>query len=156
MTRVKVGVTLKMYDYFTYEPKSVAAIADQARRAEAVGFNSVWVMDHVFIQRAGRRVLAHEPLLSLAQVAAATTRVRLGSLVLCHAFRHPGQLAREASSLADLSAGRFVLGLGTGWHKAEFDALGCPSTIVWAVWRRRSRPCRSSWPATRDPSLDRG
>jgi alkanesulfonate monooxygenase SsuD/methylene tetrahydromethanopterin reductase-like flavin-dependent oxidoreductase (luciferase family) len=126
MRSVKVGVTLKMYDYATYRPKPLAEIAQQARLAEEVGFDSVWVMDHVFIQRAGGRVLSHEPMVCLAQVAAATAEISLGSLVLSHAFRHVGQLAREAAALADMSAGRFILGLGTGWHRPEFDALGLP------------------------------
>ena len=126
MRAVKVGVTLKMYDYATYRPKSLADIAQQARRAEEAGFDSVWVMDHVFIQRAGGRVLAHDPMLCLAHVASTTTRITFGTLVLCQAFRHAGQLAREASALADISRGRFVLGTGTGWHRPEFDALGLP------------------------------
>jgi alkanesulfonate monooxygenase SsuD/methylene tetrahydromethanopterin reductase-like flavin-dependent oxidoreductase (luciferase family) len=126
VSSVKVGVTLKMYDYLTYRPKALADIAEQARRAEAVGFDSVWVMDHVFIQRPKGRVTSHEPMICLAQVAMATSRIRLGTLVLSHAFRHAGQLAREASALADMSGGRFVLGLGTGWHRPEFDALGLP------------------------------
>src|SRR5579872_3465448 len=126
MTRVKVGVTLKMYDYRTYAPKTLADIASQAARAEQLGFDSVWVMDHVFIQRGGRRVLAHDPLLSLAHVAAATRSITIGTLVLCYPFRSTGQLAREASALADMSGGRFVLGLGAGWHLPEFDALDVP------------------------------
>jgi alkanesulfonate monooxygenase SsuD/methylene tetrahydromethanopterin reductase-like flavin-dependent oxidoreductase (luciferase family) len=126
MRSVKVGVTLKMYDYATYRPKSLADIAQQARLAEQVGFDSVWVMDHVFIQRPGGRVLSHEPMICLAQVAAATSEIKLGTLVLSHAFRHIGQLAREASALADMSGGRFILGLGTGWHRPEFDAFGLP------------------------------
>ena len=126
MNRVKVGVTLKMYDYRTYAPKPLADIARQAREAEALGFDSVWVMDHLFIQRGGRRVIAHEPMTCLAHVAAATHRITFGALVLCQAFRHAGQLAREASALADAGGGRFVLGLGAGWHRPEFDALGLP------------------------------
>ncbi len=126
MTRVKVGVTLKMYDYFTLAPKPVADIVRQAREAEALGFDSAWVMDHVLIQRGGKRVMAHEPMLCLAQAVAATSRITLGTLVLCHAFRHAGELAREAAALADASGGRFVLGLGAGWHRPEFDALGLP------------------------------
>jgi alkanesulfonate monooxygenase SsuD/methylene tetrahydromethanopterin reductase-like flavin-dependent oxidoreductase (luciferase family) len=126
MTRVKVGVTLKMYDYFTYAPKPLADIARQARAAEALGFDSVWVMDHLFIQRGERRVIGHDPMVCLALVAAATRKITVGTLVLCHAFRHAGQLAREASALADASGGRFVLGLGAGWHRPEFDALGLP------------------------------
>ena len=126
MARVKVGVTLKMYDYHSYRPKTVADIAGQARLAEEIGFDSVWVMDHVFIQRRSGRLTAHDPMLTLAAVAAGTQTVRLGTLVLSHAFRHPAQLAREASALADISGGRFVLGLGTGWHRPEFEALGLP------------------------------
>jgi alkanesulfonate monooxygenase SsuD/methylene tetrahydromethanopterin reductase-like flavin-dependent oxidoreductase (luciferase family) len=126
MPSVKVGVTLKMYDYVTYRPRPLADIADQARRAESIGFDSVWAMDHMFIERAKGRVIAHEPMMCLAQVALATSRIRLGTLVLSHAFRHSGQLAREASALADMSGGRFVLGLGTGWHRPEFDAFGLP------------------------------
>src|SRR5229473_2736503 len=126
MRSVKVGVTLKMYDYATRQPKPVADIAQQARLAEKVGFDSVWVMDHVFIQRAAGRVLAHEPMICLAQVASATSEISLGSLVLSHALRHVGQLAREAAALADMSTGRFILGLGTGWHQPEFDALSLP------------------------------
>jgi alkanesulfonate monooxygenase SsuD/methylene tetrahydromethanopterin reductase-like flavin-dependent oxidoreductase (luciferase family) len=123
---VKVGVTLKMYDYFTLAPKPVADIVRQAREAEALGFDSAWVMDHVLIQRGHRRVMAHDPLLVLAHAVAQTRRITLGTLVLCHAFRQAGQLAREASALADSSGGRFVLGLGAGWHRPEFDALGLP------------------------------
>jgi alkanesulfonate monooxygenase SsuD/methylene tetrahydromethanopterin reductase-like flavin-dependent oxidoreductase (luciferase family) len=126
VTRVKVGVTLKMYDYLTLAPKPVQDIVRQAREAEALGFDSAWVMDHALIQRGERRVMAHEPMLCLAQAAAATSRITLGTLVLCHAFRHAGQLAREASALADASGGRFVLGLGAGWHRPEFDGLGLP------------------------------
>ena len=126
MRSVQVGVTLKTYDYATFRPKSMAEIAEQARLAEEVGFDSVWVMDHVFIRRPGGLVLSHEPMICLAQVAAATREIKLGTLVLNHAFRHVGQLAREASALADMSAGRFTLGLGSGWHRPEFDALGLP------------------------------
>jgi len=115
-----------MYDYESYRTKTLSEIADQAVRAERLGFDSVWVMDHVFIQRQKGRVLAHDPLSCLAQVAAATQRIAIGSLVLCHAFRPVAQLAREASALADSSGGRFILGLGAGWHEPEFRALGLP------------------------------
>lgn len=126
MRRVKVGVTLKMYDYGSYRPKPMVDIVDQARRAEELGFDSAWVMDHMFIQRAAGRVMAHEPMIALAHAAARTGRITLGSLVLGHPFRHPAQLAREASALADASGGRFVLGIGAGWHRPEIDAMGLP------------------------------
>src|SRR4029077_14965101 len=115
-----------MYDYFTLAPKPVEDIVRQAREAEALGFDSAWVMDHVLIQRGTRRVMAHEPMACLAHAVAATSRITLGTLVLCHAFRHAGELAREASVLADAGGGRFVLGVGAGWHQPEFDAFGLP------------------------------
>jgi alkanesulfonate monooxygenase SsuD/methylene tetrahydromethanopterin reductase-like flavin-dependent oxidoreductase (luciferase family) len=115
-----------MYDYYSYRPKTLAEMAEQARLAEAIGFDSIWVMDHVFIQRPSGRIQAHDPMLTLAYVAAATSRIAIGSLVLSYAFRHVVQLAREAAALADASGGRFILGLGTGWHRPEFDALGLP------------------------------
>lgn len=115
-----------MYRYGSYQASPLQDLVRQAQLAEAVGFDSIWVMDHVFIARSQGRVLAQEPMICLAAVAAATTRIRLGTLVLNHAFRHVVQLAREASALADSSAGRFVLGLGAGWHKPEFDALSLP------------------------------
>jgi FMNH2-dependent dimethyl sulfone monooxygenase len=115
-----------MYDYYTYRPKTLEEMAEQARLAEAIGFDSIWVMDHVFIQRPSGRVHAHDPMLTLAHVAAATSRITIGSLVLSHAFRHVVQLAREAAALADASSGRFILGIGTGWHRPEFSALGLP------------------------------
>ncbi len=117
---------MKMYGYGSYVARSPLDIARQARRAESLGFDSVWVMDHVFIQRQAGRIVAHDPLICLAAVAMATEQITLGSLVLSHAFRHPVQLAREASALADVAGGRLVLGLGTGWHEPEFSALGLP------------------------------
>jgi alkanesulfonate monooxygenase SsuD/methylene tetrahydromethanopterin reductase-like flavin-dependent oxidoreductase (luciferase family) len=115
-----------MYDYYTLRPKSLADMADQAQRAEEAGFDSLWVMDHVFIQRSSGRVHAHDPLLTAAHVLASTSRIAVGSLVLSYAFRHVVQLAREAAALADASKGRFILGLGSGWHRPEFDAMGLP------------------------------
>lgn len=127
MRSVKVGVTLKMYDYYTHTPKSVADMAEQAHRAEELGFDSVWVMDHVFLQRPAFRVLSHEPMITLAHAAGSTSSIKIGTLVLGNPFRHPVQMAREAAALADTSGGRFILGLGTGWHHPELDALGLPS-----------------------------
>jgi alkanesulfonate monooxygenase SsuD/methylene tetrahydromethanopterin reductase-like flavin-dependent oxidoreductase (luciferase family) len=140
--RVKVGVTLKMYDYRTYAPRSVADIARQAVHAESLGYDSVWVMDHLLIQRGERRVMAHDPLICLAHVAAATRSITIGSLVLCGPFRGTAQLAREASALADSSGGRFVLGLGSGWHRPEFDALDLPFDHLVGRFEETMEPLR--------------
>lgn len=100
------------------------ALAEQAEEAEALGFDSVWLMDHMWIDRGETRSGGAEPLVSLAYIAARTARVQLGVLVLCSAFRHPGQLAREITALNDASGGRFIAGLGAGWHDPEFEAFG--------------------------------
>jgi alkanesulfonate monooxygenase SsuD/methylene tetrahydromethanopterin reductase-like flavin-dependent oxidoreductase (luciferase family) len=67
-----------------------------------------------------------EPLALLAALAPATTRIALGTLVLCQSFRHPGALAKTAATLSEISGGRFILGIGAGWHEPEYRAFGLP------------------------------
>jgi FMNH2-dependent dimethyl sulfone monooxygenase len=121
-----VGVALETYELTSGRPRTLTAIAEQAVRAEELGFDSVWVMDHFWIEFGGARRGGHEPLTTLAYVAARTRRVALGTLVLCNTFRHPAQLAREAAAIADASQGRLILGLGAGWSEEEYRANGLP------------------------------
>jgi alkanesulfonate monooxygenase SsuD/methylene tetrahydromethanopterin reductase-like flavin-dependent oxidoreductase (luciferase family) len=123
---LKVGVYLQVVDLERGQAIPVAELAARAARAEALGFDSVWVMDHFFLEWEGRRVFAHDPMVQLAAMAAATRQIRLGPLVLGSPFREPAQVAREAASLQDLSRGRLILGLGCGWYEAEFEAAGVP------------------------------
>ncbi len=123
---MKVGVFLQVIDLETGESVPVAELARRAAHAEALGFDSVWVMDHFFIEWEGRRVFAHDPLIQLTAIADRTQRIELGPLVLAAPFREPAQLAREAESVQDLSGGRLVLGLGAGWYEPEFEAAGIP------------------------------
>jgi probable F420-dependent oxidoreductase len=102
-----------------------------ARRAEELGFDSVWLSDHFFytFARYGgdpTPIPAVEPLTALAALAMITSRVRLGTLVLCAPFRHPALLAKMAVTIDRLSGGRLDLGLGAGWLGEEFDAFGFP------------------------------
>src|SRR5215204_414461 len=98
-----------------------------ARAAEAVGFDSIWVGDHLLYRGAdGRERGPWDAWTLLAALAAATERVQLGPLVACTAFHPPGLIARMAATLAEVSAGRFVLGLGAGWNEDEFRAFGLP------------------------------
>ena len=95
-----------------------------AQAAESGGLDSIWVADHMFIRGgAGERGL-WESMSMLAALAEATERVELGPLVLCTPFRNAGLIAWAANSLDEISKGRFVLGLGAGWHQPEFDAFG--------------------------------
>jgi alkanesulfonate monooxygenase SsuD/methylene tetrahydromethanopterin reductase-like flavin-dependent oxidoreductase (luciferase family) len=123
---LKVGLALPTVDIRTRRPTTLADLAQRARAAEQAGFDSVWVMDHFWSDRPEGRRGAHEPMVTLAYLAARTDRLRIGPLVACNSFRHPGQLGREALALADASGGRFILGLGAGWYRPEYDAFGLP------------------------------
>ena len=104
-----------------------AEIVALARQAEAGGADSLWVCDH-FLHRPGDGPEAgfHEPWTLLAAIAASTTTVEIGPLVLATSFRSPGLTAKMAATLDDLSSGRLILGLGCGWHKPEYEAFGYP------------------------------
>jgi len=125
---VRLGLALPTVDIHANRAARLDELARRAEAAESIGFESIWVMDHYFTERDGVRRGALEPMVTLAFLAARTSRLRLGTLVLCNGFRDAGQLAREAAALADASGGRFVLGLGAGWHQPEYDAFGIPFT----------------------------
>lgn len=97
-----------------------------ARRAEELGFDSLWLPDHVFLQLGGEKGGAWECWSVLAALAATTTRVELGPLVSCTAYRNPALLAKIADTVDEISGGRLVLGLGAGWAESEFHAFGFP------------------------------
>jgi probable F420-dependent oxidoreductase len=112
-----------------------------ARRAEALGFDSVWSSDHVVMparvesrypySATGQFLVPpdstwFDPLIALAAVASVTARVRLGTSVVIVPYRNPIVLAKMVSSLDCLCHGRLILGCGAGWLKEEFDALGVP------------------------------
>jgi alkanesulfonate monooxygenase SsuD/methylene tetrahydromethanopterin reductase-like flavin-dependent oxidoreductase (luciferase family) len=93
--------------------------------AEHSGLDSIWVADHFFYQPpTGPRVGLWESWTMLAALAEATRRVELGPLVLCTPFRNPALIAWMANTIDEVSGGRFVLGLGAGWHEPEFKAFG--------------------------------
>ena len=104
-----------------------ADVRTAALGAEAAGFDSVWVFDHLMIRFPDRPTTGFwEPWTILSAIAEATERVELGTLVMCVPFRNPGLLARMADALDEVSGGRLILGLGAGWHQPEFDAYGYP------------------------------
>ena len=97
-----------------------------ARRAEAVGFDSVWVGDHLLYRDERGERAPWEAWTTLAGIAAVTERVTLGPLVACLGFHPPAVLAKMAATVDEISGGRFVLGVGSGWNRTEFDAFGLP------------------------------
>src|SRR5437868_3001107 len=89
-----------------------------ARRAEALGYDSLLMPDHITDQLA--------PMPALAAVAAATTTLRVGSFVFDNDYRNPVMLAKEATTLDLLSGGRLEFGIGAGWNKRDYQQLGMP------------------------------
>ena len=110
--------------------EDVQSIIQLARRAEELGFASVWVHDHVFnaahvFRRIGNKPY-YEPLTLLSYVAACTQRVQLGTSVLVLPYHNPLRLAKIAATLDVLSGGRLILGVGVGAVPQESEALGSP------------------------------
>jgi len=125
---MKVGITLPIGD--TDGPSGSPTFQDVAavaRAAEDFGLDSVWLADHYFYRAAdGREFGLHEAWTLLSGIAAITNRVELGTLVLCTSFRNPALTAKMAATLDVVSNGRLILGLGCGWHEAEYAAMGLP------------------------------
>jgi len=103
-------------------------VSGMARVAEDVGFDSLWLVDHLLYKLDGeddaRGVWEVWSLLSA--IAAVTNRVELGTLVLAMGWRNPALLAKMADTVEEISDGRLILGLGSGYHKHEYDAFGFP------------------------------
>lgn len=104
-------------------------MASMARRAEDVGFDSVWNNDHLYYRYGAPDDPARgtwECWSLLSALAAITSRVEIGTLVVGTGFRNPALLAKAADALDDISGGRLVLGLGAGYHEPEYRAFGYP------------------------------
>jgi alkanesulfonate monooxygenase SsuD/methylene tetrahydromethanopterin reductase-like flavin-dependent oxidoreductase (luciferase family) len=120
---VRVGIQLPEAEREVRWPEYLA----MARAAEDIGFDSIWVGDHLLYRGDGGPERGPwDAWTLLAALAVGTQRVQLGPLVACTAFHPPGLIARMAATLAEVSAERFVLGLGAGWNEDEFRAFGVP------------------------------
>ncbi len=113
-------------------------LRDMARTAESVGFERLFVPDHLLFRNSppdnhiraevtkGRTRGTWEAWTILAALAEATERIHLGPLVACSSFRNPAIFAKMADTLDEVSSGRLILGLGSGWHEPEYEAFGLP------------------------------
>jgi probable F420-dependent oxidoreductase len=132
---MEIGLALPQYDFFAPEaepgPLPWEPVAATARRAEELGFHSLWLSDHLFLDRrryGGRpgRCPGFDPLPALGALARLTRRVRLGTLTLCSPLRSAAVTAKQLATLDVLSGGRLTVGVGAGWSEDEFDLVGVP------------------------------
>jgi probable F420-dependent oxidoreductase len=104
-----------------------AEVRELALAAEAEGIDSLWLWDHLLFREPNKPTSGiWECWTALTALAEATHTIGLGTLVICTQFRNPALLAKMAATLDEVSQGRFILGVGAGWHEPEFDAFGFP------------------------------
>jgi alkanesulfonate monooxygenase SsuD/methylene tetrahydromethanopterin reductase-like flavin-dependent oxidoreductase (luciferase family) len=121
---LKVGVQLPEVERHDVRWPEYLSIA---KAAEEVGFDSIWLGDHLLYRdEHGKETGPWDAFTMLAALAVATERVTLGPLVACLAFHPPGMIARMTGAIDEISGGRFVLGVGSGWNETEFRAFGFP------------------------------
>ncbi len=149
---MKIGVPLFLLRH--------SQLADVAKRAEALGFESVWIPEHLalptrFVSRYpysqdGLPPIAPDtpildPLILLTHIAAATSRIRLGTNIFVLPLRHPLVTARIAMSVDVLSGGRLSLGVGVGWLEEEFRAVGIEFETRGSRTREAVRALKALW-----------
>ncbi len=120
---LKVGIQLPEVEREVRWPE----LLDMVRAIEDLGFDSVWVGEHLLYRWPDRDPRGPwEAWSLLAAIAAVTSRVEFGPLVACTNFHNPALLAKQATTIDEISDGRLILGLGAGWNETEFRAFGFP------------------------------
>lgn len=125
-----------------------ASLERWATFAEEVGYHLVMISDHVAVTpdvQAQYPAPFYDPFITLAWLAAITRKVELGTTVTILPYRHPLQTARVTANLDQLSGGRFILGVGVGWAKQEFEALGVPFNRRGAITNDYLAAIKTCW-----------
>ncbi|MER7057747.1 LLM class flavin-dependent oxidoreductase [Streptomyces sp. NPDC000351] len=146
---MKIGVNVLNFGPGT-DP---GVLRNWARTVEGLGFDLLMVSDHIAVTAdVAARYPApfYEPFTTLSWLAGLTTRIRLGTTVLIAPYRHPLLTARMAANLDALSGGRLVLGVGVGWARQEFAALGIPFERRGRLTDEHLRGMRAAWADTAD------
>ncbi|CAN5232685.1 hypothetical protein BH24CHL7_BH24CHL7_08570 [soil metagenome] len=120
----RFGVFLPSYIWPGDGPQRVQGLLDFARHVERLGFDSIFITDHVIAAKHFYDVSWLDSLTTLTFVAAVTERVRLGTSILIMPLRHPVILAKQIATLEYLSGNRYIIGGGVGWYAPEFEAVG--------------------------------
>lgn len=163
--RTRVGIVLPIEQPDDADaPLGYPEIREIAQAAEAAGLDSLWVFDHLLFEFDGVRSGIHECWTVLSAIAEATSRVQLGTIVMCTAFRNPALLAKMAATLDHISDGRLILGVGCGWHDPEYEAFGYPTdhkvgrfeealTVIRGLIREGRADLDGRWVKARDVAL---
>lgn len=144
---MKIGVNVPNFGPGT-DP---GVLRSWAQTVEGLGFDLLMISDHIAITPdVAERYPApfYEPFTTLSWLAGLTTRIRLGTTVLIAPYRHPLLTARMAANLNELSGGRLVLGVGVGWARQEFTALGIPFSQRGRLTDGHLRDIRAAWKDT--------
>lgn len=128
---MRIGLALPQYDYSVpgESPLRWETLVRHAVRAEELGFDSLWLSDHLFLDIAkyggsAEPHGAYEPLVTLAALTGYVSRPRLGTLVMCEALRPATVLAKALATVDRISGGRLDVGLGAGWYEPDYEAIG--------------------------------
>jgi alkanesulfonate monooxygenase SsuD/methylene tetrahydromethanopterin reductase-like flavin-dependent oxidoreductase (luciferase family) len=151
MTRIQLGFCMPGESRDKERRTTFVEDLNRALNLVTGHFDSAWFVDH--LQFGDADML--EGFTALTYMAALHPQLKFGHAVLCQSFRNPALLAKMGATLQFLSGGRFILGLGAGWHEEEYQAYGYDFPPTACGWSSSKRPCRSSrrcGPRRRPPS----
>jgi probable F420-dependent oxidoreductase len=124
---MKLGIVLRATEGgLQGERPTFRKMQEMAQTAERVGLDSIWLPDHLLYRSSSRGEVFWEVFTMLSALAAVTTHLTLGTIVVSTSFRPPALVAKIADTIDEISGGRLILGLGAGWYQPEYEAFGYP------------------------------